>query len=116
MIKKIFKRIGDFFREETVEEVYQKTLMEKDKSTVDDDRTYLVGFYGHPERSNDVIERLYQLGAKKGDGFFDLEKEAANPEKLVYMIFKGNRSTFLIHCMRKKKFFREQQSGKSCCF
>lgn len=109
MIRKIIKKLEDFFREETVEEVYQKTLEEKDESTIDDDRIYLVGFYGHPERSNDVIERLYQLGAKKGDGFFDLEKEAANPEKLVYMIFDGNKSTFLIHCMCKKNFLERQK-------
>ena len=49
MIKKIIKGIVDFFREETFEEVYQKTLMER-RDPEDEDKVCLLGFYGHSRR------------------------------------------------------------------
>lgn len=115
MIKKIFKRIGDFFREETVEGVYQKTLMER-RDSEDEDKVCLLGFYGHPERSNDIIERLHQLGAWDSDGRINLEKDSANPEKIIYIIFSGNKSTFLIHSLNKKNFLENNKPENHAIF
>lgn len=108
MIKKIINKIGEFFREETVEEIYQKTLKER-RDSEDEDKVCLLGFYGHPERSNDIIERLRQFGAVNSDGWIDLEKDAANPEKIIYIIFVGNKSTFLIHSLIKKNFLENNK-------
>ena len=115
MIRKIIKKLGDFFREETVEEVYQKTLKER-KEPEDEDKVCLLGFYGHPEKSNDIIERLHQLGAWDSDGWIDLEKDSANPEKIIYIIFVGNKSTFLIHSLNKKNFLENNKPEDHAIF
>ena len=115
MIRKIIKKLEDFFREETVEEVYQKTLKER-KDPEDEDNICLLGFYGHPERSNDIIDRLHQLGAWDSDGWIDLEKDSANPEKIIYIIFAGNKSTFLIHSLNKKNFLENNKPENHAIF
>ena len=115
MIKKIIKGLGNFFREETVEEVYQKTLKER-RDSEDEDKVCLLGFYGHPERSNDIIERLRQFGARDSDGWINLEKDSANPEKIIYIIFAGNKSTFLIHSLNKKNFLENNKPGDHAIF
>ena len=115
MIGKIIKRLEDFFREETVEEVYQKTLKER-RDPEDEDKVCLLGFYGHPERSNDIIDRLHQLGAYDSDGWINLEKDSANPEKIIYIIFAGNKSTFLIHSLNKKNFLENNKPENHAIF
>lgn len=115
MVRKIIKKLGDFFREETVEEVYQKTLKERGDSE-DEDKVCLLGFYGHPERSNDIIERLHQLGAWDSDSWIDLKKDSANPEKIIYIIFAGNKSTFLIHSLNKKNFLENNKPENHAIF
>ena len=115
MVRKIIKKLGDFFREETVEEVYQKTLKER-RDSKDEDKVCLLGFYGHPERSNDIIERLHQLGAWDSDGWINLEKDSANPEKIIYIIFAGNKSTFLIHSLNKKNFLENNKPENHAIF